>query len=241
MTDPEKKSGEQKDSAPGLELRTTVSGAVENAEELVTNRKRLPWLIGGIVILLVLGLGVWAGVRTGTGTGGDGDDGGIFGQLPLSGERPASERVSPYSGRRDCPDIERRAIAVMMPSDPVVRPVSGFSRADMVWELPVLVSDVTRLMAIYQCEEPSEIGSVRSARHDYLFLAEGLDAILAHWGGSYHALNRVSAGEFQTINAIANPFNAFYRKSTIPRPHNGFTDYPRLREALEEVRVSHSV
>ena len=105
----------------------------------------------------------------------------------------------------------------------------------MVFEVPVLVSDVTRLTAVYQCGEPTEIGSVRSARHDYLFLLDGIDGIMAHWGGSYWALNRIAAGEFQTINALQNPNNAFFRKSNLPAPYNGFTTYARLWDTLQKL------
>jgi len=123
----------------------------------------------------------------------------------------------------------------MLAGDAINRPMSGFSQADMVWELPVLASNVTRLLAVYQCGEPEDIGSVRSARHDYLFLAEGIDAIVGHWGGSYHALNRIEAGEFKTINALSNPFSAYFRKSHLPAPYNGFTSYEGLWNALQKL------
>ena len=123
----------------------------------------------------------------------------------------------------------------MLAADPINRPVSGFADADMVFELPVLVSDVTRLLAVYQCGRPDDIGSVRSARHDYLFLGEGVDAIVSHWGGSYHALNRIAAGEFDTINALTNPFGAYFRKSHLPPPYNGFTTYENLWNALQKL------
>jgi len=123
----------------------------------------------------------------------------------------------------------------MLAADVINRPVSGFAQADMVFELPVLVSDVTRLLAVYQCGRPDDIGSVRSARHDYLFLAEGVDAIMGHWGGSYHALNRISAGEFDTINALTNPYGAYFRKNHLPAPYNGFTTYENLWNALQKL------
>ncbi len=157
-----------------------------------------------------------------------------FGTLPGAGENRNELMISGLSGR-SCKEADRRPIAVMLASDPITRPVSGFARADMVWELPVLVSDVTRLMAVYQCGRPDDIGSVRSARHDYLFLAEGLDAVLAHWGGSYHALNRIAAGEFETINALTNPFGAFFRRQHLPAPYNGFTTYDNLWNALRKL------
>ena len=128
----------------------------------------------------------------------------VFGQLPSSGVRPAGPFSTPIPEvARDtsglsgmpCAHPNRRPIGVMMAGDPINRPMSGFSKADMVFELPVLVSNVTRLTGVYQCGEPTDIGSVRSVRHDYLFLLEGIDGIMAHWGGSYHALNRIAAGE----------------------------------------------
>lgn len=159
-----------------------------------------------------------------------------YGILPIGTDvTPTPVATTSGLSGRTCPEPNRRPIGVMLAGDPINRPVSGFADADMVWELPVLVSDVTRLTAVYQCGQPTEIGSVRSARHDYLFLADGVDAIVGHWGGSYHALNRIAAGEFQTINALSNPFNAYYRKSTLPAPYNGFTSYEGLWNALQKL------
>lgn len=173
--------------------------------------------------------------------------------LPLAGERTlplldapgeqqptpitpfVSEAVSPLSGI-SCANSERRPIGVMLASDPISRPVSGLSFADMVFELPALVNNVTRLLAVYQCQKPREIGSVRSARHDYLFLAAGIDAVIVHWGGSYHALNRLrlEGNVYNSLSALGTGQQAFYRKSNLPAPYNGFTSYERLWDALQK-------
>lgn len=199
-------------------------------------------IAGVLVLIVIIALGVYAGMRAKRGElplAGDMSRG-IYGDLP-SGEGksvPASDIVarqtSGLSGM-SCEHPNRRAIGVMLAGDPINRPMSGFSKADMVFELPALVSGVTRLTAVYQCNEPTDIGSVRSVRHDYLFLLEGIDGIMGHWGGSYHALNRIAVGEFQTISAMQNPFNAFFRKSHLPAPYNGFTTYERLWGALEKL------
>lgn len=195
-------------------------------------------IIGIILLLLLIGFGVYAALRPNSPLS-FGDRGGLFGELPLAEElqeraRQLTRDTSGLSGMK-CEHPNRRAVGVMLAGDPINRPVSGFAKADLVLEMPVLVSDVTRLTAFYQCNEPTDIGSVRSARHDYLFMAEGWDAILGHWGGSYHALNRIAAGEFQTINALSNPFNAYFRKDTLPAPYNGFTTYERLWNALVQL------
>lgn len=201
--------------------------------------KSLIWIGGGIVVLLIaIGVagwyaGWWQGKKI---TSGEGDDkGGLFGQLPLGqNSQQVNNDASGLSGM-PCEHPNRRAIGVMVAGDPINRPLSGASQADMMFEMPVLTNGVTRLMAIFQCQEPTEIGSVRSARHDYLFLIEGIDGILGHWGGSYHALNRIAAGEFQTINALVNPFNTYFRKDTLPAPYNGFTSYERMWNALQKL------
>lgn len=219
-----------KDKRPiKVELRSDVLTSIKEAAK--TGRKW--WLIGGAIVLLlvVVALVVWR--LPGREIRVQNDEGDNFGNLPAADDRKLrGVSESGLSGMR-CEGGNRRAIAVMLAGDAITRPISGFSAADMVWELPVLVSDVTRLMAVYQCGRPEDIGSIRSARHDYLFLAEGADAIVGHWGGSYHALNRIAAGEFMTINALTNPFGAFFRKGPLSAPYNGFTTYDNLWTALE--------
>ncbi|HEX7586159.1 MAG TPA: DUF3048 domain-containing protein [Patescibacteria group bacterium] len=96
--------------------------------------------------------------------------------------------ISPISGL-PCDNWNKRAVAVMQPSDLQARPAAGFSEADMVVEMPAYTSSVTRLMGVYLCNLPKEIGAIRSSRHDYIALAAGLDAVFVHWGGSHFALD----------------------------------------------------
>ena len=80
----------------------------------------------------------------------------------------------------NCETAQRRPVAVMLASDPEARPLSGIGQADVVVEMPVTPNGVTRYMAIYQCQTPKEIGSVRSAREDFVPLAAGFSIIYAH-------------------------------------------------------------
>lgn len=104
-------------------------------------------------------------------------------------EGPKNEGpVSPISGLT-CDNWNKRAVAVMQPADLQARPAAGFSEADMVIEMPAFTGSVTRLMGVYLCNIPKEIGAIRSSRHDYISLASGLDAVFIHWGGSHFALD----------------------------------------------------
>lgn len=101
-----------------------------------------------------------------------------------------------------CENWNRRPVAVMQPVDPQARPIAGFSDADMVFEMPNPAAGifVTRLIGVYQCETPEEVGSIRSARHDYINVAKGLDAIFVGWGGSAFALKKLDEGVIDNLD-----------------------------------------
>ena len=136
----------------------------------------------------------------------------------------------------ECPQAGYRPIAVMMPSDPEARPLSGISQADMVFEMPVTPNGVTRFMAIFQCEKPKEIGSVRSARNDFIPLASGLKVIYAHWGGEHAALKKLDDHIIDNIDALKYEGTAFYRKPRIRPPHNGFTNLDLLAKTAQDLK-----
>jgi len=146
-----------------------------------------------------------------------------------------NQEISPITGLA-CENYDKRPIAVVLAGDNVVRPLSGISSADLVLEMPVIKNGINRLLAIYICEEPLEIGSIRSARHDFIPLAQGFDAILVHWGGSHFALDKLEQGVIDNIDAIYGEGRFFYRKSGTPKPHNGFTSMTRLENAVQEFK-----
>lgn len=136
---------------------------------------------------------------------------------------------------KQCDEPDRRPVAIMMASDEQARPLSGIAQAELIFEVPVAPGGITRMMAVFQCNEPDEIGSIRSARGDFLGLARSIDALFAHWGGERDALERLDAGELDNIDALAYEGTVFYRKESIPRPHNGFTTLQGVREKAEDL------
>lgn len=140
-----------------------------------------------------------------------------------------------------CINAEKRPYAVMLAADKVAKPLSGISQADVVVEMPVLTNGITRYMAVFQCEEPQEIGSVRSARHDFIPFAESFDAIFAHWGGSYLALEKLDAHTIDNIDALKDKYENFYRKANVRAPHNGFTSFSRLQTTSEKFKYRQTI
>jgi len=182
-----------------------------------TNRKRI--FVVGLVLLSVLLIWVFSSGRSFTIGGG------------------APKGPSSISGL-NCDTAQRRPMAVMLASDPEARPLSGISAADLVVEMPVTPNGVTRFMGVFQCQTPKEIGSIRSAREDFIPLAAGFDSIYAHWGGEHAALAQLDSHIMDNINALEFDGTIFYRKSGIKPPHNGFSNLDLLFQQAKTFHYS---
>lgn len=135
----------------------------------------------------------------------------------------------------NCVNNKKRPIAVMLAADPITRPLSGISEADVVFEMPVTPNGIPRFMALFQCSDPKEIGSIRSAREDFLPLVGAFGAIYAHWGGEHDALAKLNSGILDNIDGMKYEGSVYYRKDTVPRPHNGFTTLSNVTEQSEKL------
>ena len=144
--------------------------------------------------------------------------------------------VSPFTNI-PCANWNRRPIAVMEAADLSVRPDSGFSDADLVLEMPAITASITRLMALYVCNNPPEVGSIRSSRHDYIALAAGWDAIFVHWGGSHFAGDILNKGVIDNLDLNGSFGNKApecgFRKAGVPAPDNGFARFDKLLECAK--------
>lgn len=102
-------------------------------------------------------------------------------------ENTVAKNVNPLTGKADLSDsaIGGRPIAIMVENSPAARPQWGITTPDIVLE-GVVEGGITRMMWIYADAEdiPKKLGPVRSARHDYVEIANGMNAIFVHWGGS---------------------------------------------------------
>lgn len=144
--------------------------------------------------------------------------------------------VSPISGVA-CADWNRRPIAFMQPADVAARPAAGFYDADIVFEMPVITASITRLMGVYVCGNPDDVGSMRSARHDYIPLAKGLDAIFVHWGGSHYAIDKLNEGVIDGMNCNNDGGKSAgqycYRKEATGTMRGVDTGYAKFTKILE--------
>lgn len=147
--------------------------------------------------------------------------------------------VSPISGI-SCDTWNRRALAIMQPADVSARPMAGFSDADMIIEMPAVYGSITRLMGVYICGSPEEVGSLRSARHDYIPLAAGLDAVYVSFGASHFATDQLNKGVIDNINGLNAGGRAgsqyFFRKegNWVKSDDNAYAKFAELQKAAKD-------
>lgn len=96
---------------------------------------------------------------------------------PLNGQLYSKSQRSKWESRRP--------LGIMVQNNMEARPQSGLSNADVVHEA-VAEGGITRFLAIYYCESPKIVGSVRSARIYFVRLLQGFGnyPLYGHVGGA---------------------------------------------------------
>jgi len=96
----------------------------------------------------------------------------------------------------------KRPYAIMINNIKAALPQHGTSQADFIFET-LVEGGCTRLLVVFSdVSAISKIGSIRSARHDYLELADSIDAIFIHCGGSPQAYAALSGRTDTAVDAI---------------------------------------
>jgi DUF3048 family protein len=154
---------------------------------------------------------------------------------PVQVGAPAAPAIWPLRGTT-APDgdaIHKRPLVIKVANDPAARPQSGMAQADLVLEIPV-EGGITRYALVFQSQDPSKIGPVRSARQSDLNYLPALRAILAHVGASESVTQMVrdaaKNGSFVDIDEFQHA-DAFERVAGKVAPYNAFTSGSKLREA----------
>ena len=124
-----------------------------------------------------------------------------------------------------------RPYAIMINNIKVASPQSGLSAADILYEALVEYG-ITRFMAVFEAQDAmadttSRIGSIRSARHYYVSLANELDAIYVHFGGTSYASDEIADAHVDEVDGIKGGLAnwAFTRDEKIQSPHNVFLNF----------------
>ncbi|MHB8506143.1 MAG: DUF3048 domain-containing protein [Acidimicrobiales bacterium] len=125
----------------------------------------------------------------------------------------------------------RAALAIKIGNDPGAWPQSGLDRADLVIEEPI-EGAMTRLIAVFQCQEAPSVGPVRSTRWtDDQILPQLGRAGFAFAGGVTAEADLVPGSGLVDLNFDVVP-GAFHRIPTRYAPENLYTSTEQLWQAM---------
>ncbi|HEY1064387.1 MAG TPA: DUF3048 domain-containing protein [Candidatus Saccharimonadales bacterium] len=130
--------------------------------------------------------------------------------------------ASALSGLQVQPEVNQRpVIGIMIENSKEARPQSGLSEAGVVIEA-IAEGGITRFLALYQDQQPGNVGPIRSARPYYVQWNESFRAAYVHVGGSNDALQTIKSLNVQDINQYYNG-SSFRREKSRPSPHNVYS------------------
>lgn len=112
---------------------------------------------------------------------------------------PVEPAVWPLTGVATPEVADRPAVAVKIENTHLARPQSGLEQADVVWET-IVEFEVSRLIAVYQSQAPTEVGPVRSVRPMDVPITAPLHGPLVFSGGQAGILALVPRAGIQTIS-----------------------------------------
>jgi hypothetical protein len=121
-------------------------------------------------------------------------------------------------------------------------PQHGTAEADIIYET-LAEGGITRMLAVYQdYQDIGRIGSIRSSRTYFLDLAQGLDAIYIHAGGSPQAYDAISSRGVSNIDGVRGNYEIFYRdrdrvNGGYAYEHTLFTTGELLNKYLPEYNI----
>lgn len=108
---------------------------------------------------------------------------------PLTGEKTMDEAA-----------VGKRPMAVVVQNSESARPQWGMCSPDIIIE-GIAEAGITRMLWLYSdVNKIPKVGSIRSARMDFLEMAEGFDAIFVHCGQSETAEAAIHSRRIDTIN-----------------------------------------
>ncbi len=162
-------------------------------------------------------------------------------------EEKTPDNMNPFTGELNLSKEAQgaRPVAIMIENTPEARPQWGISSPDVIIE-GMAEGGVTRMMWLYADTNkiPDKVGPVRSARHDFVELAAGMNAIYAHWGGSdgknlgkYMAYQAFDKFDVDHIDALKHEGSYFFRDTTrkVSLEHRGITTKAAIQKAIKNL------
>lgn len=126
-----------------------------------------------------------------------------------------------------------RPYAFVVNNTPVaVKVQEGLNKAYLVYEFPT-EGNTSRLMALYKDLDDVTVGTIRSARHNFIDYANESDAIFVHFGWSHYAEGELKKGAIDFLNGNSGKYSsAFWRSNPekLASEHTAYTSISKIKD-----------
>ncbi len=127
----------------------------------------------------------------------------------------------------------KRPYAIMLNNIKYASPQSGTEEAAVMYEA-LVEGGITRLMGVYEELHEKRIGSIRSARHYFVSIADEYDAIYVHYGETTYATKKIKALNIDNLSGLTGiGTTVYYRDKSIKEPHNAFASMSGILEGTK--------
>lgn len=119
-----------------------------------------------------------------------------------------------------------------------VKVQEGLNKAYLVYEIPT-EGNTSRLLALYKdVQEDLTIGTIRSARHNFVDFALESDAILVCFGWSHYAEDDLKSGSIDYIQGLYG--GPFWRNNpeNLASEHTAYTSTAKLDKTLKSKKIN---
>ena len=129
-----------------------------------------------------------------------------------------------------------RSFAVVINNFPsAVKVQTGLSDAYMIYEIPV-EGGMTRSLAFFKDKYPTKIGTVRSARHNFLDYVMENDAIFVHFGWSHYAEDQIPELGINNLDGNTSDPGPFHRENpeSLAYEHTAYGNLELVKQRAKE-------
>lgn len=129
---------------------------------------------------------------------------------------------------------ESPIIGIMLDNHPNARWQAGLREAELIYEIRV-EGNTTRYLALFQVNNPSTIGPIRSARTPFINRILEYDAVYLHYGAASCVMNDIYNLGLNNINGIFVGQPVYYRNHNVGKvaPHNAYASMDGIREFMK--------
>ena len=205
------------------------------------------WISGLLAGLLIVIVSAGCGKAPAVSAPPDSSEGGVL-TLPTESEASttqppvSNENLNPLTGKSDLTKGGTRPVGVMIGNNSTSRPQHGIDKADLYVEAET-EGGITRILALFANAEriPAQLGPVRSARSPFVTIAQAMDIVYAHAGGSTPALDTLKKIKIDNINALSYAGSTFWRDEQLKKSkgleYSMMTSGDKLKARMDKLKI----